>query len=704
MKRKILSILMTFVVIFSFFAQVTFAKEPTTVAIVYTNDVHCAVDMTVDKDTGKVTNIGYAGLAAYKKELVDAYGKNNVVLVDAGDAIQGDAIGTLSKGEYLVDIMNKLEYDFATYGNHEFDYGMDQLKALTAKAEYTYLSCNFMDLKQNKPVLDSYKVVDYGDIKIGFIGITTPESYTKSTPTYFQDGNGNYIYGFCEGNNGQDLYDRVQETIDAAKKDGADYIVAIAHLGIDEQSRPWTSREVAQHTKGIDVILDGHSHSTVEKEVVKDLDNNDVIITQTGTKLQNIGTLLIKSDGTITTSLVNNYNKIDKETDDYIEDIEAQYDALLNKVVAHTDYDLTIMDPKTGKRAVRNSETNLGDLCADAYRWALDADIAFVNGGGVRADIPAGDITYKQIIAVHPFGNMACMVEATGQEILDALEMAARTTPEENGGFLQVSGLKYTIDLTKPSTVQTDDKGLFKEVAGERRVEDVKVLDKKTGTYVPIDPKATYKLASHNYMLKSGGDGINMFMDNKLLADEVLIDNQVLIKYITEALGGNVGKEYSNPYGRGNIIVCAHQYEETTVDATCTEPGSITKVCKLCGHAEVTEIPAKGHTFKDGVCTVCGFVCQHDYTETTKEATCTEPGSITKTCTICGYTEVTEIPAKGHTFKDGVCTVCNAADPNFKAPNTGDNSNNVLYISLAALAIAAAAAIVISKKKKAQAE
>ncbi len=643
MKKRFLSIFLALVIIFSFFGAKTYAKEPNTVAILYTNDVHCAVD--ADEATG---SIGYAGLAAYKKEMIAQYGADKVVLVDAGDAIQGAPIGTLSKGEYLVDIMNHLGYSFSTYGNHEFDYGMAQLKALTSKAKYTYLSCNFMDLKQNKPVLDSYKVVTYGDIKIGYIGITTPESYTKSTPTFFQDDSGNYIYGFCEGNNGQDLYDAVQDTIDAAKADGADYIVALAHLGIDEQSKPWTSREVAANTRGIDVIIDGHSHSTVEKEVVSDLDKENVIITQTGTKLGSIGKLLISNDGTITTSLVKGYTNKDADTDAYIKNIESQYNTLLKKVVAHTDYNLTTLNPITKKRAVRSSETNLGDLCADAYRWSLNADIAFVNGGGVRADIPAGDITYEKILNVHPFGNMACMVEATGQEILDALEMASRSAPGESGGFLQVSGLKYTVDTTKPSTVIVDSKGAFVEVSGDRRVKNVMVLDKKTGTYIPIDTKATYTLASHNYMLKSGGDGINMFMDNKLLADEVLIDNQVLIKYIVDGLGGNVGKEYANPYGQARTtILCQHKYTETTVAATCTTPGSITKVCSLCGHAEVTEIPATGHT-----------------------------------------------------FKDGACTVCKEADPNFKAPPTGDDTNLVPYVSLAALAIIAAAAIVILKKKK----
>ena len=219
------------------------------IVILYTNDVHCAVD----------DNIGYAGLAAYKKEMQAAY--NYVALVDCGDSVQGDVIGTLSKGEYLVDIMNEVGYDFASFGNHEFDYTLPQLQKLIDKAKYQYLCCNLTYTGKDGKGLTGYKAYEiktYGDIKVAFVGIDTPESFTKSTPTYFQDANGNFVYSFAEGNKGADLYNKVQETVDAAKKDGATYVVALAHLGVDESSEPWRSTDLIANTTGIDVVLDGN--------------------------------------------------------------------------------------------------------------------------------------------------------------------------------------------------------------------------------------------------------------------------------------------------------------------------------------------------------------------------------------------------------------------------------------------------------------
>lgn len=559
--KKIVALLLAMVMILTVLPTMAFAADgKNDIVVLYTNDVHCGVDAGTPEGT-----MGYANLAAYKKSLQATYGEDNVILVDAGDAIQGEAIGTLSKGSYLVDIMNKVGYDYATFGNHEFDYGMDVALSLLEKSNATYLSCNFKDLRTGKTVAKAYEVRDFGGVKIGFVGISTPETFSKSTPTYFQDETGKYIYSFCEGNNGADLYQAVQTAIDGAKAEGAQYIVAIAHLGIDEQSQPWTSREVIANTTGLDAVLDGHSHSTIAGEKIADKGGKEVLLTSTGTKLNHIGKLTIAADGTMETELVKDVTDVDAETDAFIKDIQKQYEALLNQVIGHTDVDLTTKD-EDGNRAIRNQETNLGDLCADAYRVVLGADIAFVNGGGVRADIPAGDITYAQVIAVHPFGNMACVVEATGQEIINALEMASRSFPGENGGFLQVSGLKYTINPYVESTVKLDDKGMFVEVSGARRVRDVQVLQ-ADGTYAPIDLKATYKLASHNYMLKSGGDGINMFMDNKVLQDEVMIDNQVLISYIQDVLKGNVGKEYSNIYGEGRINVTLVPFEDVAIDA-----------------------------------------------------------------------------------------------------------------------------------------
>ena len=550
MKRKSLSLLLALAMVFSLAIPVSAAEAADTqIVILHTNDVHCGIDQTTDEETGAVTNIGYAGVAAYKAEMEAQYGADNVILVDGGDAIQGGPIGTLSKGSYIVDIMNQVGYDLAVPGNHEFDYGMDNFLDLAEnRAEYPYLCANLTDLEGN-PILDAYTLVEAGGVTVAFVGIDTPESFTKSTPTYFQDENGNYIYSFSQGNDGQDLYDAVQSAVDDATAAGADYVVAVGHLGIEGSTEEWKSTSVIANTTGIDVFIDGHSHEAYD-QVVQNADGEDVYLAQTGTKLANIGKIVIDTaTGEVTSELVSGYAEQDPDTAAFVAQVNEEFAGVLQEVVAQTDVALTTLDPVTGERAVRNAETNLGDLCADAYRVLLGADVAFVNGGGVRADIAAGDITYEDIINVHPFGNEACLVETSGQAILDALEMGAHLYPEENGGFLQVSGLSYTIDASVPSSVVLSDEGAFVEVAGEYRVKDVTVGGE------PLDLEGTYTLASHNYMLKSGGDGFVMFMDDPLLQDSVMIDNQVLINYIVDELGGVVGEEYADPYGQGRITV-----------------------------------------------------------------------------------------------------------------------------------------------------
>ena len=501
------------------------------IVILYTNDVHCAVD----------DNLGYTGLATVKNAL-EAQGKH-VVLVDNGDAVQGDTIGTLSNGEYIIDIMNEVGYDVATPGNHEFDYGMDQFFALTEQANFPYVSANFVDNDGNT-VLDPYVIKDVAGVKIAFVGISTPKTITTSTPKYFQDDNGNYIYAFQQDETGEKLYAAVQSAVDAARAEGAQFVIALAHLGIEEDCSPWTSSEVIVNTTGIDAVLDGHSHSMIQGEKVKNKDGAEVLLSSTETKLAYIGCLTIKDDGSMSTTLIG-----DNGMKEFIGGIQEEFEELVNTVVASTDVDLIIKDPASGERIVRVSETNLGDLCADAYRAMSGADVAIVNGGGVRADIPAGDITYGQIIAVHPFGNEMCVVECTGQEILDALELGCSKLPAESGGFLQVSGMTYTVDLNVESTVKLDENGMFVSVEGERRVKDVTIGGE------PLDPEKTYTLASHNYKLKDCGDGYSMFADNVFLQDSVMIDNQVLINYIVDVLGGTVGEEYADPYGQGRITI-----------------------------------------------------------------------------------------------------------------------------------------------------
>jgi 2',3'-cyclic-nucleotide 2'-phosphodiesterase (5'-nucleotidase family) len=538
--KKLLSLLLVAVFVFAL-CGTALAVGDKDIVVLYTNDVHCAVD----------DNIGYAGLAAYRTEMETS--GSYVTLVDDGDALQGGVLGTLSKGAYLVDIMNDVGYDVIVPGNHEFDYGMDRFLELAALQNTDYVCCNFIDLRTGSPVFDSYRMITYGDVKVAYVGIDTPETFSKSTPTYFQDANGNYIYSFCEGNNGQDLYDAVQTAIDAAKAAGADYVVAVGHLGTDAQSAPWRSTDVIAHVSGLCAFIDGHSHSTIPEQDVADKDGKTVVLTSSGTKLAAIGKLVIAADGTVSSTLVTDYAEKDADVAAYVAGIRTENDTLLKTVVASTSVALTIKNAD-GTRAVRAKETNMGDLVADAYRIVGGADIGWVNGGGVRDSIPAGDITYEQIINVNPFGNALCVCEATGQEIIDALEMAARNCPTENGGFLQVSGLKYTIDTTIPSSVRIDDKGAFVSVDGTRRVSNVQVMDSETGVYAPIDLTKTYTLASHNYMLKSGGDGINMFKDNKFILEDVMLDNQVLITYITDTLKGVVPASYAEPAGRITLV------------------------------------------------------------------------------------------------------------------------------------------------------
>lgn len=529
------------------------AAELGGIVILCTNDVHCGMDQKIGEN-GAVTGIGYAGVAAYKKEMQAQYGVSQVTLVDAGDAIQGEAIGTLSSGAYPVEMMNRVGYDFAVPGNHEFDYGMDAFLSLTKKAEYQYLCCNLLD-KTGTPVFRPYEIVDYGETQVAYVGVSTPETFTKSTPTYFQDGAGNYIYSFSEGEG--KLYAAIQSAVNSARAEGADYVVAISHLGEDGSTAAWRSDSVIAGTTGIDVLLDGHSHEQYKQEIPNKT-GDQVLLLQTGTKLSALGKVVIDpASGDITGELISGYTKSDPDVATYLQTIHAEFEEVLGQVVAHTDTALTTLDPATGKRAIRGAETNLGDLCADAYRLMLGADVGLVNGGGVRADIPAGPITYEQIINVQPYGNQLCLAQVTGQQLLDALELGARLYPEESGGFLQVSGLTYRIDAGIASSVVLNDQNEFVKVTGQRRVKDVLIGGK------PLAPEALYRLATHDYMLKSGGDGFVMFQNCTILEDEVMLDNQALIRFIKERLGGSVGAEYSNPTGQGRITILSESAQPT---------------------------------------------------------------------------------------------------------------------------------------------
>ena len=512
------------------------------VVILHTNDTHCGIE----------ENMGYAGLVWYENQMKEE--TPYVTLVDAGDAIQGAPVGTLSEGEYLVQIMNKAGYDFAVPGNHEFDYGMEKLLGLSARLDCGYSACNFVNLPSKTQVFAPYRIMEYDDIQVAFVGVATPESITKSTPAYFQDQFGRYRFSFCEDETGEALYSQVQRAVDQASGEGADYVIMVGHLGDNGITEKWSSRSVIANTTGIDAAIDGHSHEVCVENVPNE-NGEMVVLTQTGTKFANIGKLTITTDGQIQASHVSTVTDAegnpakDAEMENFINGIKSQYEESLKVVLGRTDVDLMDKDPETGLRAVRKAETNLGDLCADASRYMMDADIGFMNGGGIRAGIEAGDITYEDALSVFPYGNMICMAEVSGQKIKDALEMGVKNYPEESGGFIHVSGLTYTVDSSVPSSVVLDEKRNFVSVGGEYRVRDIYVGEE------PLDVNRTYTLASHNYWLKSGGDGMSMLMGCPILKDETMVDVDTITSYISEYLGGTVGEEYKDPRGQGRITI-----------------------------------------------------------------------------------------------------------------------------------------------------
>ena len=545
------------------------------VTILYTNDVHTYID----KQSPKLT---YAAIADLKQSYQNA-GKD-VLLVDAGDHVQGTAYGSMDEGASIIKLMNAAGYDVATPGNHEFDYGMDRAKAIMKEADFPYLSCNWVDLRTTLRVLPSVKVFVRGGRRIAFVGVTTPETFTKSTPAYFMDkAQRKYIYDIQGGEDGKKLYDAVQKAIDKAKL-LADVVIGLGHLGVDPSSSPWTSEEVIAHTSGFDAFIDGHSHTVMENKQVQDASGKAVTLTQTGSYFANVGEMTIAADGTITTKLIPTHEGMDATIAAMQTGWVNTVDDMLGEKIAVGDSDFYVSDPATGKRRIRSAETNLGDFVADGiYTYfneveKLHCDVAIMNGGGIRADVPAGDWTFKTCKQISPFGNVACLMSVTGKQIQDALEFAARFAGEdgkENGGFLQVAGATYEIHTDIPNTVQTDEKNVWiGSATGTPRVQNVKIYDKASGSYLPLDPGATYALAGMNYTLRNLGDGFAMFDGAELIKDYVSEDYLVMSTYAMIFDGADAAGlphlasansplaaypgyllNYEQPYGAGRITI-----------------------------------------------------------------------------------------------------------------------------------------------------
>lgn len=514
MKKRLLLIIIALAMLIFNIEIPSFAKDQEEIVILYENDVHCEI-------------YGYLSLSALRNELKQEY--EHVGIVSSGDFLQGGSYGSISKGEYIVRIMNLVGYDAIAIGNHEFDYGLERLFELTDMLETKPLSANFMKIGEGE-CFEPYSIVTYGDVKIAYIGITTPGTPEKTSfPTQFEDENKNPIYTFNKDN----MAAVVQKNIDKARAEGADFVIALSHLGDNEND--YTARALVSEIVGLDVVLDAHSHSVIESDTLIDKEGNAVVYSSTGTKFENIGKLVISGDK-ITTELISleSYTETDPVLYEGIVQINAEYGEIANKKIADSAYDL-ITEDADGNRIIRNSETNLGNLIADAFRTVLGADISYFNGGGIRTDIKAGEITYNNLLNVVPFSNTGVVVEVDGATVLKMLNVAVEAWPEEDGSFPHVSGITFFVNtLGEPGD----------------RVYNAKILNSETGKYEALELDKKYTIASINFILLEGGGGMDMFEGARVVNDTGILDIHILESYIASNLGGVIPEKYAKADAR----------------------------------------------------------------------------------------------------------------------------------------------------------
>ena len=627
--RKLLSILCSvlLIVLLSIPVSAANAEKSNDIVILYTNDTHAYIDGPLSFDT----------IGALKKNLEKQY--RYVLLVDAGDHLQGTAFGSMDQGASVLQLMNKAGYDLATPGNHEFDYGMDIFLERAREAEFPYLSCNLYhqeDGVRGENLLESFQAYHFGKEIVAFIGITTPETIVKSTPAYFQDENGSFCYGISGGDDGQALYDDVQFAVDAIRRAGATKVIAVGHLGDDPSSSPWTSEEVIAHVSGLDAFIDGHSHSEVSGQQILGADGEPVLLTQTGEYLNNVGIMVIDYEtGEIQSDLIvcEDILKTVKNKDgtessvvsghrltselysgpEWVNDYTISFvkNQWINKVNQKLKQKIgesqVILDnyAEDGTRLVRKQETNTGDFAADALYYLFDqmdmnVDAAIVNGGGIRNQAVTGTMTYKTCKDIHTFGNIACLQTVTGQQLLDALEWGARFagSDQECGGFLQVSGIRYQIDTDWPDSTQKDGNGMWiGGPTGGYRVHDVAIYDRETDSWRALELQETYRLAGYNYTLRNSGDGYNMFSSAVNVVDYVMEDYMVLANYVQAfenktVLASNsplldkypgFGIDYGTVNGSGRVVNAPTDHtpeptEEPTIPEETTEVPASTDV------------------------------------------------------------------------------------------------------------------------------
>ena len=543
--RKVITLIISFLLAVPLFACAPPAVLKDDLYILYTSDVHCGFE----------ENLGYAKFKAIIDDIKSQHA--NVAVVDLGDNIQGGTIAAATKGDYVIDVMNEIGYDAVTLGNHEFDYGMDQLKKLLDKASFPVTACNIRYTGAKENVLADippYIMKEYDGVKVAFIGVITPASITSSTPVNFQE-NGTFVYDFYSKDKGMELAEKVQSTVDQARKEGAQYVILLTHLGQPDEYQPFDSVSLIHHTNGIDAVLDGHAHVTIIGDYYPNKDGKDVILSSVGTKMQNVGELIISPDGTISTVLISEYDREDEKIKQTLAELNQALDLMIGHKIGETAFDLPMTD-ENGIRISRSREVAIGDLLTDIFREKLGTDVALINGGAIRNSLAAGDITYRDALDVAPFMNTLSVCRASGQQILDALEFGAKNTESiyvfednpvgEAGAFLQVSGLKYTIDTSIPSGVIQDDNKMMTGIEGERRAKDVYVL--QNGEYVPLDPQAMYLVGSIDYVITKSGDGNTAFQGAEVTLEGGMTDIDVITEYIASI--GTIPEQYAQPDGR----------------------------------------------------------------------------------------------------------------------------------------------------------
>ena len=500
------------------------------IVILYENDVHCSVE-------------GYPLLVSMRNEC--KANTDYVSTVSCGDFASGGIVGAISKGEEIVRIMNYVGYDAVVLGNHELDYGATQMFRLTDSLDAPVLCANLKNVQTEEFPYPAYHIVSYGDVDIAYIGFTTT---TSGTATSLSDEQGNPLYSFMR----EDFYQHAQHSIDEARGKGADYVIALSHLG-DSQNDGMhpNSRSLIANTTGLDAVIDGHDHHVIEEQFINDKEGNPVLLTSSGSNFQYVGKLTIDTNGGISSALVSTDGTTpDNETALFVNRVKEEVEGLGDFVIGHSEVDLTIND-ENGKRIVRKQETNIGDFCADAFRIFTGADIALVNGGGIRKDIKKGEVLFNDLYNVMPFGDMIATGTLTGQQLLDVLEYAVSYLPAEAGVFMQVSGLRFKInpDIPSPAVIDPESE-MFSHVGdGERRVSDVEILDKQSGEYKEIELSHRYTMATLDYLiLELGGSGI--FKGVEPNPTYWGADIEILRNYLENNLGGTIGAEYSKPQGR----------------------------------------------------------------------------------------------------------------------------------------------------------